>query len=119
MSSIYDRLGGHDTLHRLVTDHYRRLFTDPLLADYFSAANPNRLVEAQVRFLGQALGGPEVYAGEPLRAAHAGLSITRADFERVAAHLADALHAAGIPAATAGEVLDALAPLSGEIVETD
>ena len=49
-----------------------------------------------MEFFGEALGGPHPYTGTPLREAHHGRGIERRHFDLVAAHLVDALLAAGV-----------------------
>jgi hypothetical protein len=44
-----------------------------------------------------ALGGPDLYAGRDLRAAHAHLAITERHFDAVATHLATTLTDLGVP----------------------
>ncbi len=66
-------------------------------------------------FFAAALGGPEPYTGAPMRQVHKGRGITKHHFNLVAGHLAASLEAAGVPAATSGQILAAIAPLADEI----
>ena len=50
-------------------------------------------------FVASALGGPAVYAGRDMAAAHRGLHITDAAFDAVVGHLVGALDSLGVPAA--------------------
>jgi len=63
-----------------------------------------------------AIGGPEIYEGRDMAAAHAGLAITEADFDAVVGHLVDTLTGLGVPDETIGQIGGALAPLRGDIV---
>jgi hemoglobin len=79
----------------------------------------NRLKGKQVEFFAAALGGPEPYTGAPMKQVHQGRGITMHHFSLVAGHLADALAAGGVSAATVTEILSAVAPLAPEIASGD
>jgi hemoglobin len=63
------------------------------------------------------MGGPVVYAGRDLRAAHEGKSISREDFAAVADHLVAALTEAGVEPAIIDRVLATIAGTEPDIVE--
>jgi hemoglobin len=115
ISTIYDRIGGQDTLEQVVDDFYARVLSDDRLSSYFAGTNENRLKGRQVEFLAAALGGPEPYTGASMRQVHQGRGITMRHFNLVAGHLEDALIAAGVPAATVREILGVIAPLAHDI----
>ena len=79
----------------------------------------NRLKGKQVEFFAAALGGPEPYTGAAMKQVHQGRGITMHHFSLVAAHLADALAAAGVPSGTVVEILGAIAPLAPDIASAD
>ncbi|AGP64531.1 globin [Mycobacterium intracellulare subsp. yongonense 05-1390] len=54
-----------------------------------------------------------------MKQVHQGRGITMHHFGLVAAHLADALAAAGVPPETVTEILGAIAPLAPEIATGD
>lgn len=114
--TIYDAIGGESALTAVVDDFYNRVLADPQLAPFFAGTNMNRLKGRQVEFFSAALGGPHVYAGQPMRAVHAGRGISRADFDKVAGHLTGSLTAAGVPGALVIQVMGAIGPLADDIV---
>jgi len=73
MQTLYELMGGADTLARLVAAFYRRVKHDPDLAPIFPA-DLTPVQEKQYRFLTQFFGGPPLYSelyGHPrLRARH-------------------------------------------------
>lgn len=115
-TSIYDTIGGESALTAVVDDFYERVLADPQLASFFAGANMNKLKGRQVDFFSAALGGPHVYEGQSMRAAHAGRGIGQADFDKVASHLADSLAAAGVSGELVTQIIAAIAPLSDDIV---
>lgn len=114
--TIYDAIGGADAVHAAVEDFYTRLVADPQLAPFFGGVDMARLKSHQRAFIAAALGGPEIYAGRDMAAAHAGLAITDDDFDAVVCHLVDTLTSLGVPAETIGQIGEALAPLRAPIV---
>lgn len=117
--TIYDRIGGHEAIEVAVDDFYVRVLADDELAGFFAGTNMNRLKGKQVEFFAAALGGPQPYTGAPMKQVHRGRGITMHHFGLVAAHLADALAAAGVPPETVTEILGAIAPLAPEIATGD
>ncbi|SEH50518.1 hemoglobin [Mycolicibacterium rutilum] len=115
MTSIYDRIGGHEALETVVDDFYRRVLDDDQLRGFFSGTHMPRLKGKQVEFFAAALGGPLPYTGASMRQVHQGRGITMHHFELVAGHLAASLAAAGVPGETTAEILSAIAPLSADI----
>ena len=114
--SLYEQLGGAGSIAAVVDDFYRRVMADDALAAVFAGVDMDRLLRHQTRFLSFALGGPNQYAGRSMRAAHAGLGITLAQFAAVAAHLSAALAACGVPAALIDRVIGHVAGLQPDIV---
>ncbi len=116
-ASLYERLGGAKALTAVVEGLYVRILADPLLAPFFKATDMARQRRQQVAFLSQAFGGPEVFKGPGMKAAHAGRGIQQEHFMAVAGHLQATLVAAGVPAALVAEVMGQVAPLSAVIVD--
>lgn len=114
--SIYDSIGGAGAVRAAVDDFYERVAGDPRLAPFFTAADLNRLKAHQRAFIAAAIGGPEIYAGRDMAAAHAGLGIGDADFDAVVGHLAGTLTGLGVPEETIGQISGVLAPLRSDIV---
>ncbi|BBX31969.1 hemoglobin glbN [Mycolicibacterium mageritense DSM 44476 = CIP 104973] len=115
MSSIYDQIGGAESLEAVVDDFYDRVLADERLAGFFTGTNMARLKGKQVEFFAAALGGPIPYTGAPMRQVHQGRGITMGHFDLVAGHLADSLAAVGVPEAIVDQILGAIAPLANEI----
>ncbi len=113
--TVYDRIGGHEALEVVVEDFYCRVLDDDHLAGFFAGTNMHRLKDRQVEFFAAALGGPEPYAGAPMKQVHQDRGITMHHFNLVAGHLTDSLSAAGVPEATIAEILGAIWPLAADI----
>jgi hemoglobin len=114
--SLYRQLGGYEPIAALVDLFYRRAVADAELAPFFAHLDMERLRRHQATFLAAALGGPVAYKGATLRRAHAGLGITARHFQRVAAHLAAALHACRVPEPLVEAVMAQVAALQDDVV---
>jgi hemoglobin len=97
--NIFKQIGGLPTFERLVDDFYRRVVADPELRPVF----PEDLEEgkrAQMLFLAQYFGGPDVYSqerGQPrLRMRHAPFEIGQHERDLWLNHMLAAIDAVGI-----------------------
>jgi hemoglobin len=117
MSTIHDRIGGSAALAAAVDALYDRILADPLLAPWFAATDLRRQKAHMRAFMAAALGGPAVYAGRDLGAAHRGLGITHEAFDAVVGHLVAALEGLAVPGELIAEIGAALAPLRTHVVE--
>jgi hemoglobin len=116
MTSMYDEIGGRPAVAAAVDDLYDRILRDDALVHYFEGLDMARQKSHLRAFVAAALGGPQLYAGRDMHAAHAGLGIHGGAFDRVVRHLAAALTALDVPTETIAAIAGALAPLRGQIV---
>ena len=116
MSTIYEQLGGQESIAAVVDDFYVRVLADPELAGFFNGINMSRLKGKQIEFFSAALGGPEPYRGQSMKEVHRGRGIGQHHFDAVAKHLTDALTMAGVPSETVDAIIGTIAPLAGDIV---
>jgi hemoglobin len=114
--SLYDQLGGNDSITAVVADFYGRVLADDTLSPHFTGVDLDRLHRHQAKFIGYALGGPNQYKGRTMRAAHAGLAITETQFAAVAGHLAASLSAFDVPLHLIDQVIHHVAQLKDEVV---
>jgi hemoglobin len=117
--SLYAQIGGRNALEVVVEDFYCRVLDDEHLAGFYAGSNMRCVKARQVEFLSALLGGPGPYAGSSMRQVHEGRGITMHHFAMVAAHLADSLCAAGLHPDTITAILQAIAPLAGEVASED
>lgn len=116
--SLYDDIGGAAAVTVAVTVFYTRVTDDPELAPWFGGVDIERLKAHQRAFLTAALGGPGLFTGRTMEAAHAGLGITIEAFDRVLEHLAYTLFDLGLGYDQVTAVIDGLRPIGDEVVES-
>jgi hemoglobin len=116
LPTLYETLGQETTIAAVVATFYEKVLADAILAPYFVGVDMPKLRAHQTAFLVAATGGPKSYSGRDMAAAHAGLNITAAAFDRVAGHLVSTLAEAGVDSATIDAVAAAVVPLKDSIV---
>jgi hemoglobin len=104
--TLYERLGGEaaiaavvDTLFALAAADTALNFTRQGTANVWEAT-PEAIAlfkTRMVQFVGQATGGPQIYEGQDMAAAHTGMAITNEEFDRLGGHLGSALDAYSVP----------------------
>jgi hemoglobin len=115
--SLFEQLGGSAALGAVVEHFYGLILADDSLSPVFAGIDLDHLRRHQTRFLSYALGGPNQYTGRSMRAAHAGLGITEAQFGAVAGHLQASLAACGVPVHLIDQVIAHVAALKDQVVE--
>lgn len=116
MASVYDEIGGGDAVAAAVDQFYVRVLGDPELAPYFERTDMRKQKSHMRAFLAAALGGPQLYAGRDMRAAHAHAGVTPDAFDRVVVHLVATLEGLGVPAPIIEAIGGKLVPLREQIV---
>ena len=119
MNSIYEQIGGRDSVTAAVDIFYARVLDDDLLGPYFGSTDMRKQKAHMRAFLAVALGGPSLYRGRDLGAAHAGLGITNDAFDRVVTHLVATLDSLGVPCAIVEAIVVKLAPLRPVVVSPE
>jgi hemoglobin len=118
--ALYKRLGGYDAIAAVTDDFLGRLLAEPRLAKFFTGASHDskgRIRQHIVDQLCLATGGPCIYTGRTMKAAHAGLGISEDDWNAAVADLVASLDKFRVPAREKGELAAILATVKGDIVE--
>ncbi|HEV7897675.1 MAG TPA: group 1 truncated hemoglobin [Planosporangium sp.] len=108
--SMYERIGGADTVRSVVDRLYLLITEDERLRAYFDDVDLTGQQRHMAALLSQVLGGPKEYEGRELLEAHAPLGITAEHYGLVGDYLTAALviaHAPGDVIEAVGEVLAA------------
>ena len=118
--SLYQRLGGFDTLAKIFDDVAPRLAADPELAEFFKGHSTDSDLRQRQRLLEllcQETGGPCTYTGRPLKKAHGGLGIREAQWKTFLKHLTATLDHLKVGEKEKGEVLSLVGRYKTDIVE--
>lgn len=121
--SLYNRLGGEAAIKAVVGDFVTLTGSNPKVnfsrsGQYqMSDAKLTQIKDSLVAFLAQAFGGPARYSGRNMKEAHAGMKITGAEFDAMAADLKTVLEKHKVPKAELDEVMKIAASTATDIVE--
>jgi hemoglobin len=114
-STLYERLGGEPALRAIIDDFVERVFADIMIGFFFTGIDKARLKELELQHAAQFLGGPQQYAGRPLRQAHAKHRIMGGQFARRRKILEEVLDAHGAPPDVKAAWLAHVESLRGQI----
>ena len=114
--TLYDTLGGRDSIELAVRGLYARLLEDPEIAPAFEGVDVLRLRSHMTSFLSAAMGSGLVYAGRDLHKAHVGLHITSTMFDRTVDHLVAVLESLDLAPELVARVLATVEPLRAQVV---
>ena len=115
--SLYDRLGGKTAITAVVDDFVGRVAADNRINGKFTNANIPRLKSMLVDQICQASGGPCTYTGRDMKSTHAGMGVSSSDFDALVGDLVATLNKFKVPEREKNELLGALGPMKGDIVE--
>ena len=118
--TLYQRLGGYDSLAVITDDFVGRLTRDRTLARYFAGAGDEakgRMRQLMLDQLCAASGGPCIYPGRDMRSAHQGLGLREADWAVTIGHLNASLDRYKLGPKEKDEVLQWVSRLKRDIVE--
>ncbi len=115
-ATLYERLGGRESIAAVVDRFYERVMDDDRLVRFFEDVDMERQRAHQTQFLSAVTGGPVDYDGESMREAHDHLDITEEDFAAIATHLEDTLQEFYVGERERREVLTEFGSYEEEIV---
>jgi hemoglobin len=117
--SLYERLGGYDTIAGITDSFLDRLANDPDIGYYWAADSldtKRRDRQLIVDFLCEAAGGPTFYTGRDMKTSHEGLGITDAEYDNMLTHCRATLDEFELPQDVKSDVGGFIESLRPEIV---
>jgi hemoglobin len=112
--SLYQRLGGYDAIAAAVDGIIQRVEHK---FDGFSTDSRMRVRQNIVDFICKATGGPCVYSGRDIKTAHAGIGITKAEWDAFVVAFGETMKELNVPEAEQNELAAMMLPLEKDIVE--
>ena len=117
--TLYQRLGGREAIKGVVDDFVANLVADPRVNSRFKGLQPAAIFKLQTNLADQicdAAGGPCAYLGKEMKAAHAGMGITEAEWNATVEDLVKSLNKFKVGAKEQQELLAILGPMKKDIV---
>jgi len=118
-SSLYQRLGGKESIAAVVADFCARSVADNRIKAKYGKTDAARLEQMLVDQICEAAGGPCTYTGRDMKQAHAHMGVTAAEFDAQVEVLVASLSHFDVPQAEQDELLGMLAPMRADIVEVE
>ncbi len=115
--SLYERLGGKSAIVAVVDDFVGNVAADKRINRFFANTDIPRLKRRLVEQICAGTGGPCVYRGRSMKAAHRGLGIQNRHFNALVEDLAKTLNKFKVPEREQKELVAILAPMRKDIVE--
>jgi len=118
-NSLFERLGGIDSITAVVEDFRDRVAGDDRINQKFARTDLGRLTKMLIDQVCEAAGGPCKYSGRSMKEAHAGMGVTSGEFDALVGDLKSTLNQFKVRQTEQDELLGVLGPLKPEIVEVD
>jgi len=119
MASLYERLGGLDSINAVVDSFVGRCAADDRINRKFERTDVPRLKKMLVDQVCEAAGGPCTYIGRSMRQTHEGMRVTAGEFDALVEDLVATLDEFEVPKAEQDELLGLLGPMRADIVEVE
>ena len=117
-ASLYERLGGWDSINQIVRDTIALHLENPEIAHYFKDVDHEKLAGHVTAFFAAGTGGPAKYEGRDMTSAHAGMNMSDADFDSAVADVLKAVKKNGIGETEQAEVAAILESLRPAVMGT-
>lgn len=115
--SLYERLGGKDSIAAVVESFVGKVGGDKRINGYFASTDLTKLKMHLVNQICEASGGPCKYTGRTMKQTHAGMGVTDAAFGALVEDLVSALDHHKVGKTEKDELLAVLGPMKADIVE--
>ena len=116
METLYERLGGTEGITKIASDLVDIHVANPTIAPRYAASDLSKVKHAAATFFVSGTGGPNVYEGKDMLAAHTGMNIDNDEFVAVLDDAMEALEKNGIGQREKEEDLSIFFSMKGDIV---
>ena len=118
--TLYERLGGYDTISAVANDLLPRMQADAQLGRFYQHRGEDGLKRSRqllIDFLCASSGGPLYYTGRDMKITHKGMKISESDWSAFLGHLNAMLDAFQVPQPEREEVVALMQSTKPDIVE--
>jgi len=97
-ASLYERLGGEESIRAIVTDIVALHHANPAISPRYDNAKKSdaELINLVVDLIGSGTGGPQEYTGMSMPEAHKGMNVNEAEFVAVVDDILEAMVKHGV-----------------------
>jgi hemoglobin len=104
-------------IDRIVSGMMAENQSDPRTADFFKAADLERLHRTLVEQFCYVAGGPCHYTGMDMKTSHTHMGVRAKEFDALVEHLEDAMNKEGVPFRDQAKLLAKFAPMKKAVVD--
>lgn len=115
-SSIYDELGGHQGMVKIVDASMTNFLSDDRIKHHFDEVDIDWLKGKLVEQFCQLAGGPCVYKGHDMHTVHEGMHLSDAEFNALVEDLQKGMETCDVPFRAQNRFLALLAPFESQVV---
>ncbi len=118
--SLYERLGGYDSISAFANDLLPRLEGDSQLGRFWQNRGDDGIAREKqllIDYLCLSTGGPMVYTGRDMKTTHKGMKISEEDWSIFLEHAGATMEALQIPKQECDEIVTFVLSLKDDIVE--
>lgn len=115
--TLYEELGGAAGLDTLTSDFIREIAADDRIRGRYRDSDIGRFHRMMSEQMCQLTEGNCVYSGDDMLRTHAGMKITRVEFNAIVEALMLAMDKNNIPQGTQNRLLELYAPMHNDIVD--
>ena len=116
MQTLYEQIGGKETIERLIVTFYQHVLSDPMLKPFFEHTSIEKLKNMQRAFFTIALGGPEPEFKISIFEAHQGRGIKRKHLTRFTEHLLKTLKEIGVEEKKAKKIYQRIGTYADDVL---
>lgn len=115
-TSLYERLGETEGITKIASDLVDLHMANPAISTRFANSDPNKIKNAAATFFIGGTGGPNVYKGKDMLAAHKGMNIAASEFMAVLDDALEALQKNNVGQREQEEVLFILHSMRSQVI---
>lgn len=114
--TLYEALGGDSGIDELSADFIREIAADERIRGRYRDSDIDRFHRMMAEQMCMITGGGCTYTGDDMQRTHAGMNITRVEFNAIVEALMRAMDSNNIPQGTQNRLLALYAPMHEDIV---
>jgi hemoglobin len=117
IGTLYQRMGGNDGIAAIVREATRNHLRNPVHKTRFEViADPARVERMLIEYFSQAAGGPVVYSGKNMVAAHRGMNLSGQEYLAFMDDIVGAMDTLGVSAGTKAELISMMYRIKDHIL---
>ena len=114
--SLYERLGGEETIRSIAADSFDNHVNNPTVKARYGESDRDKVIQTVTEFICAGTGGPQPYTGKNMADAHRGMNISEQEYLAVVDDIMAALEKNGVGEREKQEMLMIGYSLKGEIL---